>query len=150
LKVYPSSSYDEPVQASIAVQSDLLFICPTRRAARAISSHNVPVYMYAFRHIPGWSTDCLRVSHTYEIPFIFPTWVQGVYNFTSQELELAEDMTNYWINFATNLTPNNNNNFWPPYNQLISENLILDIPLDTQFQYKQVQCDFWDSVTPEK
>jgi len=149
LQIYPSSIYDEPVQASIDVESDFLFVCPTRRAARAISGFGVPVYMYSFKHIPGWSTDCLRVSHTYELPFLFPTLVQRVYNFTSDELELSSRMTQYWIHFAQDQSPYYPNGFgWPPYIVPEYDNLVLDIILSIQYQYKEVQCDFWDRVTP--
>jgi len=148
LQLYPTSNYDSPVQALIDMQSDAIFICPTKQAADAISSFGIPVYRYSFNHIPGWSTNCLRVAHSYELPFIYPTLNAFThYNFTVPERELSKAMSDYWINFAVNLTPNTDSTFyWPLYNETVAENIILDLELSTQFQFKTAHCAFWNSL----
>ena len=45
---YPSSNYSSEFQRVAAVLRDVIFACPTRRLARALDSHDSPVWRYRF------------------------------------------------------------------------------------------------------
>ena len=43
--------------------------------ADAVSKQGVSTYFYLFDHLPGWAVHekCLGVSHSFELPFIYPS-----------------------------------------------------------------------------
>ena len=49
---------------------------------------------------------CVCVGHGVELPFVFHTVNLGGFNFTQAELQLADDMVQYWTNFAHYGDPN--------------------------------------------
>jgi len=148
LDMYPAANYDAPVDAAIEVWSDYTFICPSRRAARAVSASNVPVYLYAFTHVPGFSTGCFGVAHSYELPFVFTELAYAIpYNFTVPEQKLSGDFTAFWIQFATTMNPNfGQTPSWPQYQTNSDMNIVLDLELGVETGYNSKHCDFWDSV----
>jgi len=147
VEIYPAAHYSAPVQALIAAQTDMYFICPAHRAARAIMAANLPVYLYEFAHPIGFATPCQGASHSFELPFIFTELNQIFhYQFTPQEQLLSNNMTSYWIQFAKYLDPNFEGSYmWPLYSDEM-QNIILDLELATEIGWKRFECEFWDSI----
>jgi hypothetical protein len=47
--------------------------------------------MYSFEQFPGWSDDCLKVSHAFELPYFFDS-IKFNYKFKPNEENLAVQM----------------------------------------------------------
>eukprot|EP01116_Phalansterium_solitarium_P020167 TRINITY_DN5872_c0_g1_i1.p1 TRINITY_DN5872_c0_g1~~TRINITY_DN5872_c0_g1_i1.p1 ORF type:complete len:520 (-),score=207.47 TRINITY_DN5872_c0_g1_i1:315-1874(-) len=144
---YQPWNFPTPAQALVTLATDGSFVCPTKQAARSIASFNGTVYNYIFSHQPGWSTPCYGVSHTFEIPFIFPNYVQFAYpgyTFTDAERQLSSDMINYWVSFANTGVPQGPVE-WPVYNKS-DYNMVLDETFSIESGYRTKQCEFWDTV----
>lgn len=106
---------------------------PARMSARAFTAMKSPAYMYQFGYVPEEMRARSRygAGHGSEISFVFNTlnarW--GNTTTTPQEMELANTMNSYWVNFAKTGNPNGSGlPQWPIYNTQSEE--ILDIELD--------------------
>jgi para-nitrobenzyl esterase len=147
---YPSSAYGgSPKDAAIDAFGDAAFVCPTRRAARALSSAGVPVHLYQFTHAVSSSLlQNLGVFHSSEIPFVFGNPYLGIV-LDAQEQQLSKEMMSYWFQTAATGDPNAKGAFtWPAYTPSGDTNIVLDLTLSTQTGLKKADCDFWDSLGP--
>jgi len=145
LSVYPQENYATPVDAIIDIGSDQVFKCPSRKAARGIS-RKVPTFLYSFNYKPTFSQgNCMNVAHTFELEFVWP----GLFGIplTPREQQFSLTMVDYWTTFAHigNASYASTVN-WPPYNSTADTNLIFDLSISTEANYRQSQCDLWDTV----
>jgi carboxylesterase type B len=106
--------------------------------------------LHSFNHPIGLATACQGVAHTFEIPFVYPTILHFLSNYTltPEEETLSQEVITYWTDFAimyTNGTSGSLSN-WPQYTLQNDENIILDLTLSTQKGYRKVYCDFWDKI----
>ena len=139
----------------------MAFICPTQTAAEAIANSTINSFMYEFSYIPNWSNSCegskiyksvlvtkIGSGHGMEIPFLFPTYFPA-HPLDEQELELSEYITEYWTNFAKEENPNGGSLLkWPEYVFGDEENVVLNLPLSLELNYKETNCELWDELEP--
>jgi len=121
-----------------ASPSEIFFLAGTDRgvrrgsirlAERKVAQHSAPVYMYVF----AWKSPALdgklRSPHTAEIPFVFdntdiPKFMTA---HTSQEKELAANMSQAWIQFARSGQPEHKGiPNWPQYDFQKRATMIFD------------------------
>jgi para-nitrobenzyl esterase len=157
--LYPTSSFDAPVWAFIAVDSDFPVgaACPYREVARAAAGANgKPVWRYVYTHTFENDPNLTpyRAFHASELPFVFgdPSYVKnsnGPHPTTPAELTLAEQMMGYWTRFTKTGDPNGSGaTVWPRYDATTDAMLQLD---DTSTEisgansYRKLQCDFYDA-----
>jgi carboxylesterase type B len=131
--------------------SDYIFKCPTSNLASAYRNAGVASYVYSMEHVPGWSAlkgSCYGVSHTDEIPFVFPSTLPllaGLYQFTPQEQNLSMNMMISWAHFATTKNPSNSLAPWVSWNDEMQYTVLnLNITAATQFRSKY--CEFWNGT----
>ena len=80
-------------------------LCPSKRAALAMSAHQDDVYFYLFsRERPG-SDIWLGAHHAAEIPYVFGTG-RDILAWPEVDLELSDAMRRYWVQFARSGNPN--------------------------------------------
>ncbi|KAK3570844.1 hypothetical protein QTP86_028273 [Hemibagrus guttatus] len=79
------------------IVTDFIFLCPARRAARAVLRTGGAVWMYVFDHTPSdhkiWAglTFCYdHACHGAELPFLFDSAPVANFSFTPQESRLAD------------------------------------------------------------
>jgi para-nitrobenzyl esterase len=151
LAEYPSSSFASANAALSEVLGDALFVCATRRFARAASSAGLDTYVYSFEHaaekalVPG-----LGAFHSSEIPFVFgvPAVLDTV---QPDEQPLSDSMQSFWTTFARTGNPNAAGKIdWPKFDTAADENLVLDLPISKRAGHKKARCDFWDTVKPAR
>jgi para-nitrobenzyl esterase len=146
---YPSAMYGSAQKAAAAAVGDAAFVCPTRRAARAIAAASGDAYLYHFTYSPEGSLfGDLGAFHSAEIKFVFGTPGQLLPDpLTDNELKLSAAMMGYWSRLGEKGDPNGEGAFvWPKYDAAKDESLILDMTVSTQAGLKKDVCDFWDGV----
>lgn len=146
---YPASEYGSSNAAAIAAFGDAAFVCPTRRAARALSAAGVPTFLYHFTYGPASLFGELGAFHSAEIKFVFGTPGQLLPQpLTEQELVLSGAMMGYWSRLASVGEPNVEGALaWPAYSAATDQNIVFDLSLSTQTGLHAAQCDFWDGIT---
>src|SRR4029077_11919013 len=137
LALYPATSYDAPVYAMIAVDSDYQGICEDRAARSAVHANGPAVwrYLYVHRYENDLTLNTLRAFHGAELPFVFgsPQLIfGGPYTPSAAELTLAGQMMGYWSRFAKTGDPNGAGaTSWPHYDATADAMLQID---ETQTQ----------------
>ncbi|KAM9328296.1 cAMP-regulated D2 protein [Pholidichthys leucotaenia] len=145
--------------------TDYMFLCPSRRSARASTTEGSKVWMYVFDHVAldhrVWSglTFCYRhVCHGAELPFLFDS--ASVANFTLSQPErlLSNQMLCYWGAFAHTGDPSSRVRqttfcneqrlpMWPQYSDTSGWLLMnLTVHSHSQVESRNHICDFWDQL----
>ena len=149
LSLYPASSYDAPIYALIAVDSDSLLTCPTRETARAATGAGRPAvwrYLYVHRYENDATLNLYRAFHTAELFFVFgnihPPSPDG-YTPTAAEVTFAGQVMGYWTRFAATGNPNGAGAVqWPAYDATTDAMVQLDDTSMTINGYHNPQCDY--------
>ncbi|XP_016303194.1 crystal protein [Sinocyclocheilus anshuiensis] len=147
------------------IVTDYIFLCPSRRSARAGVASGSSVWMYVFDHVasdPGvWSglTFCYRhACHGAELPFVFDSAPVANLSMTPAERLLSNRMLCYWGAFAHTGDPGSHADSsafcrqqrppaWPRYTAN-SGWLIMNLTLHSHAQTGSIEdiCDFWDTL----
>ena len=149
LSLYPVSSYDAPIYALIAVDSDSLLTCPTREVARGATGSTRPRvwrYLFVHRYENDATLNLYRAFHTAELFFVFgnvePPSPNG-YIPTAAEVTFAGQMMGYWTRFAATGNPNGAGAVqWPAYDATTDAMLQLDDTFVAINGYHNPQCDY--------
>ncbi|MCC6553334.1 MAG: carboxylesterase family protein [Polyangiaceae bacterium] len=146
---YPSATYGSPEEAAMAAIGDAGFVCPTRRAARAIAAAGAPAFLYHFTYEPaGTLLGDLGAFHSAEVKYVFgnPGQLQPQ-PLTEEELALSAEIMGYWSRHAEGGDPNGGGAPpWPAYDEQADENIVLDMTISKQAGLKEELCDFWDGL----
>ena len=149
LAQYPSAKYGSAQAAVAGVFGDAVFVCPSRRAARAYAKAGVPTYLYHFTYkddsaaLPG-----LGAFHSSELPFVFgnPSQLQPE-NLNMAERALSTAMMGYWGRFAASGDPGGEGALaFPKYDAAKDQNLTLDLTISADTGLSKANCDFWDTL----
>jgi para-nitrobenzyl esterase len=158
-KVYPASSYTQPVLALGAVLTDADFACPAHLIDDWASRY-VPVYAYEFndRHVPqdfiGYAGFPFGAPHASEIQFLFDVpKLPTTLSFSEAEETLSAKMSRYWTNFGATSSPNGAKvPDWVQFGARI-DNIESFVPpsahIETDFP-KVHHCGFWQPMIAPK
>lgn len=132
LSLYPFTSDREARAAQSASMRDSTFGWEMRTWARMQEkSGKSSVFLYYFTHVPPRENSAwYGAQHGAEIPYAF-NWPNGKHSlsipWTDLDRELAEQISSYWVNFATTGNPNGKETAveWRPYR--IAEDRALEI-----------------------
>ncbi len=144
---YPSSAYGSAEAAAIAAVGDAGFVCPTRRAARALASAGAPTFLYHFEYAPTSLFGDIGAFHSSEIKFVLGNPGQLTpLPLTDEEVVLSRAIMGYWQSPQTPPAYAAAPFAWPPYRSDSDEHLILDLTISTGSALRRAQCDFWDGA----
>jgi para-nitrobenzyl esterase len=116
LQLYPAMNDAEAYDAAAHNMRDRTFSWEMRTWARMQSTtgkHNV--YMYYFSHVPAPPQAVKGAYHGSEIPYAFGNLITAPFAlrgqtqapaWTEYDKKLADEMSSYWVNFATTGDPN--------------------------------------------
>jgi para-nitrobenzyl esterase len=121
LKLYPFATDQEARAAQAASMRDQTFGSEMRTWARLqTATGKSKVYLYYFSHVPPLPNAAwLGAQHGSEIPYAF-NWPNGKHSkevqWTDADRKLADQVSSYWVNFATTGDPNGKDvPKWIPY-----------------------------------
>lgn len=146
---YPRAMYGSAMKAATTAVGDAAFVCPTRKAARAITAAGGDAYLYHFTYAPpGTLFGELGAFHSAEIKYVFGVPSQLLPKpLTDEELILSKSIMGYFSRHAASGNPNGEGALaWPKYRLDSEENIVLGATITTQSRLKTNLCDFWDSV----
>ena len=146
---YSSAKYGTAKDAAMAAVGHGGFVCPARRAARAIAKTGTASYHYHFKYVPPTSLlGNLGSFHAAEIKFVFGIPSQLVPTpLNDEELKMSNAIMGYWSGLAAKGDPNSDGaHVWPKYDPSKDETLILDLQISTQARLLAEECDFWDGL----
>ncbi|HLM76676.1 MAG TPA: carboxylesterase family protein, partial [Polyangiaceae bacterium] len=150
LKHYSTATHGSAKAAAMAAVGDAGFVCPTRRAARAIATAGADAYLYHFTFSPpGSLLGDLGAFHSAEIKYIFGVPSQLLpQQLTPEELKLSSAMMGYWLRHGSTGNPNGAGSvLWPKYSAEKDPHIVFGAAISTEAGLKKELCDFWDSVT---
>ncbi|KAI7792088.1 putative cAMP-regulated D2 protein-like, partial [Triplophysa rosa] len=147
------------------IVTDYIFLCPSRKSARAGVLSGSSVWMYVFDHVSSdprvWSglTFCYQhVCHGAELPFLFDSAPVANFTFTQAERLLSNRMLCHWGSFAhagdpgshTDMSPfcqQQRSPSWPRY-EPNSGWLVMKLTVHSHAQAGSPNdiCDFWDEL----
>ncbi|KAM7377905.1 hypothetical protein PAMA_013020 [Pampus argenteus] len=147
------------------IVTDYVFLCPTRRSARAGTAAGSKVWTYMFDHVASdhrvWSglTFCYQhVCHGAELPFLFNSASVANFTLSLPEKLLSNRMLCYWGAFSHNGDPSSRAQqttfcreqrlpVWPRYSDT-SGWLVMNLTVRSHAQVgtRNHICDFWDKL----
>ncbi|XP_034433901.1 crystal protein [Hippoglossus hippoglossus] len=147
------------------IVTDYVFLCPSRRSARAGIAMGSEVWMYVFDHVASdhriWSglTFCYQhACHGAELPFLFGSATVANFTMLPQEKLLSNRMLCYWGAFAHTGDPSSRARqttfcreqrlpVWPRYSDT-SGWLVMNLTVRSHAQVgtRNHICDFWDHL----
>ncbi len=148
--LYSSAKFGTAQDGAMAAVGHGGFVCPTRRAARAITKAGGSAYHYHFTYAPPGALlgDGLGAFHAAEIKFVFgrPSLLLPQ-PLTDDEIVLSNAMMGYWSRLAAGGDPNGKNAIvWPKYDAAKDETLELTLAISSKANVNKELCDFWDTV----
>lgn len=117
LALYPAATEEEAGTAQKAGQRDVAAVALRRLAAERARTATTDAYLYYFeRGIPWPERPEFGAFHTAEVPYVFNTLKHLHRPWEAVDRHLADVMSTYWVNFATEGTPNGEGvPEWPAY-----------------------------------
>ena len=148
-KYYPVENYKSYDDQVSHILRDYVFLCSSRRAARASAKQGNPTYLYQFSYLNDWVDFKVGGDyHTAEIYFVFGNdWPPVVHRFSSTDDQMVDAMGRYWTTFASTGNPNYAGGVsWPTYEEDSDRHISLNVP-SVEGQYlNQETCDYHDAL----
>jgi para-nitrobenzyl esterase len=114
---YPVRSDADIAGAMLAIGRDRVFSLEMRTWARLVAASGQHAFLYQFSHVPPsprakeWGA-----YHASEISYVFGNLRGRNFAYTDVDRRLSDEMSQYWVNFATSADPNGKGlAAWSPY-----------------------------------
>ncbi|MGA3156744.1 MAG: carboxylesterase family protein [Steroidobacteraceae bacterium] len=123
LAAYPHATDAEAPQARLDLERDLRFGWDMWAWARLQSATgHAPVYYYYFEQRPPFPGDSVYAgwgaSHFAELWYVFDHLGQFAWQWSKADRQLADQMSDYWVNFVSSGNPNGRGlQAWPAFTQ---------------------------------
>lgn len=117
---YPVNEPKDILTAQLHSVADFIFHLPVRTWARASATRHTPVYLYYFTRKPNIPNSAyFGAYHAAEIIYVFNNVIPlKTEAYEERDIELADQISNYWVNFATYGHPNGDGQpLWVPYDK---------------------------------
>ena len=139
-KTYPDH---KPVDL---IDTDIIFRPSTLAQANVkVAQNGAPVYMYIFAWESPVLDGILRSTHCMEIPFVFNNadLHASMTGGGKEAIELADKMSQAWINFARTGNPNTDGlPLWPEYTQEEGATMIFDNNCEIKYNHDKELMEF--------
>ena len=107
LALYPASSDPEAGRNQVRSAREGALVSLQRLAAERAATAKTPAFLYYFDHAIPWPAHPeYGAFHTSEVPYVFANLSLLKRPWTAVDRRLADVVSSYWVQFATNGTPN--------------------------------------------
>jgi para-nitrobenzyl esterase len=143
---YPVKSDADVTGALLAVGRDQLFTLGMRTWARMVTAGGRKAFLYQFTHVPPGPNPKWGAYHAAELAYVFNNvgsrrWALDL------DTRLADQMSDYWVNFARTGDPNGKGlPTWPAYDAAAEPYLDLGDVVQARNHLLKVQLDFLEQV----
>jgi para-nitrobenzyl esterase len=146
LSAYPVSDDAEVLDSYVATMGDEWFTWQMRTWARLTAKVDANAYLYHFTRVPPIAeSDTLGAYHGAEIVYVIGNFHLASFTQQAEDLQLAETMQGYWINFAATGDPNGDGlPEWPAYDIQNEHYIELGDTIRQGQRLRQQQCDFFE------
>ncbi|HZT75566.1 MAG TPA: carboxylesterase family protein [Vicinamibacterales bacterium] len=116
---YPVKSDADIKDAMLALGRDRTFTLEMRTWARFVAASGKNAFLYQFTHVPpSPRAQEWGAYHASEIAYVFGNLRGRGFAYTDVDRRLSDDMSQYWVNFATTADPNGKGlTKWTPYDE---------------------------------
>lgn len=149
IELYPASTDEEAAAIVDQWQTDTTFACPSRFIAERVAGASTDVFFYLFsRSAPGPGGERLGAYHGAETAYVMDNlalepWVPR----DAVDQQLADAMSDYWVQFAASGNPNGGENpIWPKYTTESQEFLEFGDRIETGTGIRTDYCDLYDEL----
>jgi len=130
LKYFPANTDEEAIRSQIIFSRDIIFAVSGYKWANIQSTQGKsPVFVYYFaRKLPA-TADFVKYGafHTGEVAYVMDNLKFLNRPWEPIDFQLADMMSNYWINFIFSSNPNNKDlPDWPAYNTQTYQSMVFD------------------------
>ena len=116
---YPVKSDADIKEAMLALGRDRTFTLEMRTWARMVTAGGQRAYLYQFTHVPPSPRAAeWGAYHAGEIGYVFGNLIARGFAYTDVDRRVSDQMSQYWVNFATTGDPNGKGlAAWTPYDE---------------------------------
>lgn len=140
-------------RAFLHASGDGAFAVGMRQWARFNDKAGVDSYLYYFTHTPpGVGSEYLGAHHAAEIPYAFDNAISSDRRpYTEADQKLADQVADYWVNFARTGNPNGAGlPEWPEYDVSNQQYLELDASVEAKKDLLKSRLDFLEASASGK
>ena len=144
--VYPVKTDADIAEAMLGLGRDTTFTLEMRTWARMVTTAGRKTFLYQFTRVPPGPNPKWGAYHASEIAYAFNNvgsrpWAQDT------DRRLADQMSSYWVNFATTGDPNGKGlPAWTPYDQRTEPYLDLGDAVQVRSHLLKAQLDFLEQA----
>lgn len=110
MELYPASTDAEASKSQKEFASDMRLISTYKWAVKFEETSKIKIYTYIFTHQqPGETKEKYLVFHSSDLPYVFDNLNQSPRPWTEADRKIAEQMSDYWVNFISTGDPNEEN-----------------------------------------
>ena len=140
---YPVKSDADVKDAMLALGRDRTFTLEMRTWARLVTASGQNAYLYQFTHVPPSPRAAeWGAYHASEISYVFGNLRGRNFSYTDVDRQLSDQMSQYWVNFATTGDPNGKGlPTWTRYDEANEPYLALGDPVQMKQHLLKAQLD---------
>ncbi len=140
--VYPVKTEADIAEALLGVGRDTTFTLEMRTWARMVTASGKPAFLYQFTRVPPGPNPAWGAYHASEIQYAFNN-VSARPWATDVDRRLADQMSSYWVNFATSGDTNGKGlPKWTPYDASAEPYMELGDNVQVKNHLLKAQLDF--------
>lgn len=152
-QIYGVTDDATAARAFLHAGGDRAFAIGMRQWARFNDKAGTDSYLYYFTHSPpGIGSEYLRAHHAAEIAYAFDNAVSSERRpYTDADQKLADQVADYWVNFARTGNPNGQGlPEWPEYDSDTEGYIELDGSVEAKQNLLKTRLDFLEAVAAGK
>jgi len=144
--VYPVKTDADIASAMLGLGRDQTFTLEMRTWARMVSAGGRKAFLYQFTRVPPGPNPAWGAYHASEIAYVFNNLSSRPWA-TDADRRLADQMSSYWINFATAGDPNGKGlPTWTPYDAATEPYLDRGDAVQVRNHLLKAQLDFLEQA----
>ena len=152
LKIYPVDSDEQARDAFLHALRDEMFTWEMRTWASLMRKADQPAYLYYFSRVPPRpEADQLGAYHAAEIIYVFDNLDLVPWENESLDVQLADQMADAWVRFATTGDPNGGTlPKWEMYDAESQPYLEFGNQIQLGHHLLKAECDFFDTYVERR